>query len=98
MNSLRKLPNYFSMTAIFVSMMIVIIKGITPIRAICRIASSALAFYVLGFCISTILKKNTVEKPANVDKIDLDAGTQEEFEELDFPVIDAAQQDVLGGR
>ncbi len=95
MNGLKKLPKYFSLAAVFVSTIMVMVKGITPIRAVYRVASAALAFYFLGLYISRMLiKDNKKEKIAT--SIDIIAGTQEEFEELNPPVVEATDQDVLG--
>ena len=50
MKGARRLPIYFSIAAFIVSVFVCVIKGISPVAALQRIAASVVLFFMLGYC------------------------------------------------
>jgi hypothetical protein len=94
MGHLKKLNIYFSITAFVVSTLVCIVKGITPLVALLRVFLAVTAFYILGFCISIVLTKDAGQRPEQEDSPELIQDAGEEFEEIEFPVVDIKKMDI----
>jgi hypothetical protein len=62
MRILKKLPGYFSITALIISVLISAINRISPLTALYRIVVAVVTFYILGFCISAVLASEGEER------------------------------------
>ncbi|MDD2573177.1 MAG: hypothetical protein WCS98_00260 [Bacillota bacterium] len=96
MRGFKKLPQYFSIVALVISILVSAAKRISPVTALHRIVPAVVSFYILGFCISAVLAgemKSPVENEKDTTPDSLD---HEEFEDLKFPVIKTAEQDQEG--
>lgn len=94
MGDLKKLNLYFSITAFVVSTLVCIVNGITPLAALLRVILAVIAFYLLGLCISAVLTKDTGQRSKQENNPVLMQDADEEFEEIEFPVVDIKKKDM----
>ncbi|MGI6703206.1 MAG: hypothetical protein ACOX42_04105 [Clostridia bacterium] len=93
MRILKKLPGYFSITALIISVLISAINRISPLTALYRIVVAVVTFYILGFCISAVLASEGRGTENTMGDTPCENEDPEEFEELQFPVIETAERD-----
>jgi hypothetical protein len=96
MMRIKRIPQYFSLMAVILTIIVSLLNRISLVRAICRILPAALIFYMLGLCISRMLIKDMSTKPQPPGSIDLIADNDEEFAELDLPIINESENEVIG--
>ncbi len=93
------IPLYFSAIALIISILVCVIKRVSPLTALFRIIPAIICFYILGFCFLKVLagiEKDTAKTreegkhTAPEQKRQKDDG---EFEELKFTVIDSSKED-----
>jgi hypothetical protein len=92
----KEIPIYFSLAAAVITIIMSIINRITIIRTVLRIIPAASIFYILGLLFSKTVLKDISSKPEKYESIDIAADEDEEFQELELPVVDEAERKVVG--
>ncbi|MGI6698003.1 MAG: hypothetical protein ACOX3Y_05260 [Clostridia bacterium] len=93
MKGARRLPIYFSIAAFIVSVFVCVIKGISPVAALQRIAASVVLFFMLGYCTCLFLLKDTEKEESQENQADILKDDSDGFEEVEFPVIEPEDKD-----
>lgn len=96
MRVIKKIPRFFAITAVMIVFVTSVINRISPVKAVCRMVPAALIFYILGMGISRMIINDLSQKHTKGKQIDAMVGEDEDFRELDAPVIDDTKEEVVG--
>jgi len=96
MEKQKRIPIYFSLAAAIITIIMSTINRITIIRTVLRIIPAASIFYMLGLLFSKTVLKDINGKPEEDERSDTAADEDEEFRELELPVVDEAEREVVG--
>ncbi len=96
MNNNRIKPLYFSAVALIISILVCIIKRVSPLTAFFRIIAAMICFYILGSCFLRVLTEkgnNTADEEYKLQQAVSKEAGEEEFKELKFKVLNSGKQD-----